>query len=86
MKYKDILGFSNKKINNKKSKTNSIIEDIKKELVTEARPGYDNIGNAFIGTHPRTNRLHFYIGGSNTEMTFAKRDIPKLIKILKGIK
>ena len=58
----------------------------KKELVTEARPGYDNIGNAFIGTHPTTNRLHFYIGGSNTEMTFAKRDIPKLIKILKGIK
>jgi hypothetical protein len=86
MKYKDILGFSNKKINNKKSKSNSIIEDIKKELVNEARPGYDNIGNAFIGTHPTTNRLHFYIGGSNTEMTFAKRDIPKLIKILKGIK
>ena len=86
MKYKDILGFSNKKINNKKSKSNSIIEDIKKELVNEVRPGYDNIGNVFIGTHPRTNRLHLYIGGSNTEMTFSKRDIPKIIKILKGIK
>ena len=63
-----------------------IKEIIREELLAEARPGYDNIGNAFIGTHPTTNRLHFYIGGSNTEMTFAKRDIPKLIKILKGIK
>ena len=61
-------------------------EIIREELLSEARPGYDNIGNVFIGTHPRVNRLHFYIGGSNTEMTFAKRDIPKLIKILKGIK